>query len=789
MRYTSTLILALLVLAAATVIYIYRDQLGGPPKPPEKAAEVLPVLKDFRLEDVSEATLEESTTGGAWKPRLTLAHADGAWRLTAPVAWPADGFAVDRLLRAATDGKYRQSIEPGQKGAPTLAALGLEPPAYRLTLTSPAKDKEPARTTVIAIGKRSAIGEGLYIRVGDAPKVLVLERADLLEQARAKTDIFRSRELGTTRRDEIARIDLDGEKGLTELTHAADDPRRWVLAKPTPSRADPEAAAGLIRACLGLMVKDFVDDNPKDLAPYGLDKPRLTITLWKDAAAEKPKEAPKADAKPPAKPEPVRLTTLRFGAWADLKKQDIYVLTDDGKHVVTVSAANWKDLDKGPDALRDKHVLAVDLMKVSALSLKLPAKLAEGGKETAFDLTKTGDQWNVAPPGRPAMKADPAAVEALLQELANLKVMYFAEGDLADMAKTYVPGGWVRLTVEGAAAPEGLEIGQTPWLVKNLHEDWIGRVNETSLKSLRQDWLDYVAPEVLSVREAAVTGLAIQTPDRKEVFEKKNNAWLMVDPIPSDIQAGFVEQVLKALASLRGEKIVAATRDFKPYGLETGQVAVTVTQTPAKAGDPKEVTLRLARDAKGKVLGRTDSSDLVFEAPAGFFAQVVGEPVDRRMATLSEFEVNRVEVTEGAATLVLIQDDNKWFRADAAGRPQEEVALEPMQELVAAVTDLSAARWAAYDTKDLARFGLDKPALRMKVTTDRGETVILVSDKEVPADVAGLLDQHPARYAMIEGGPRIAIIGGRTADLIVGARRTFEPKKDAAKPVATATAP
>ena len=60
--------------------------------------------------------------------------------------------------------------------------------------------------------------------------------------------------------------------------------------------------------------------------------------------------------------------------------------------------------------------------------------------------------------------------------------------------------------------------------------------------------------------------------------------------------------------------------------------------------------------------------------------------------------------------------------------------------------------------------------------------------------MAGLLDQKPARYAMVEGGERIGIIAGRAADVLTGAIRTFEPKKEPAKteepkPAATATAP
>ena len=455
------------------------------------------------------------------------------------------------------------------------------------------------------------------------------------------------------------------------------------------------------------------------------------MTLWKEAApAILPAEETKGEAKPPAPAPPVKAATLRFGGPAGPQKQSVFLLTDDGKHVVTVDAAAIKSLDKTPDALRDKHVLAVALPRINRIQLKLPAKLTTRGTAAEFELVKGDGGWKVVSAGR-TDKADPAAVEALLQELANLRVMYFAEGDLADLAKTFEPAGSVRLTVEGASAPVGFEIGSLPSLVKNIHEDWVGRINDVGLTSLRKDWLDYLGAQVLAVDERSVTGLAIQTPDRKEVFAKTGAqpsdhgtpavpGWRLTAPTESDSAGGLVAEILKSLQALRCEKYVAATKDYKPYGLETGQVVVTVTLAAAKAGEPPtEKVLRLARDEKGKVLGRTDGSDLVFEVGPEVFALLASEPVERHMTTMSEFEVNRIDVTAGGDSLVLLMADNKWFRADAAGRPADEVSADAARELVTTAADLEAARWAAYDAKDPARFGLDKPAIRIKLTGDR----------------------------------------------------------------------
>jgi hypothetical protein len=300
MKYTTTLVLAAIVLALAVLIYVYRDPLTGPAKPPERPSETLALLKDVKMDDLVSATLEEPAGEGKFKTKMAFKKAEGKWRMTEPVDGAADDYEVGRLLRAAVEGQYRQSVEPGAKGQPTFASLGLEPPAFRLVLVTAAKGKEPARTITVGVGRRSALGEGLYVRVDDQPKAAILEKADLLERARDKANTYRGRDLVALAREDVVRINLSGEKGKAQIDRSDKDKDRWVMAQPMVARVDPEAASSLVRAAMaGATAKEFIEDDPKDLARYGLDKPRLTVTLWKqgparqgDAVASPPPEKP-----------------------------------------------------------------------------------------------------------------------------------------------------------------------------------------------------------------------------------------------------------------------------------------------------------------------------------------------------------------------------------------------------------------------------------------------------------------------------------------------------------------
>jgi hypothetical protein len=803
MRYTTTYILAAVVILTAALIYVYRDSLTGQAPPPAKPAEAAALLEKVRAEEITGATISERSAAGEMKAKAAFKKIEGQWRMTEPLDGPADSFMVDRLVQAAVGGLYRQSVDIAPKGKLTLEAAGLAPAAYQLALSTAAKGVEAGKTITVSIGKRTALGEGLYVRVDDSPKVMIMEKADLLDRARDKLSSYRSHELLGLGRGEVSRIDLDGEKGKARLDRSAAMPGRWVLADPA-SRANPEATAAVVRAVESLSVKDFVDDDPKDLGHYGLDKPKLTVTVWKPAP-EKPKEpaAPegKAEEKPAPVSAPIKAATVRFGGWADIKHDTVYAMADSGKAVVSVEASIMRDLDKGPRDLRDKRVLVLDPARAKSISVKnMPISVENllgkvGSPEaasaaatilTSFDLAKAEGGWKIVVPGRPDAKADPAAVEAFLKDLSELKVLYFAEGEFADLAKNFKPQGSVRVTVEGESAPVGLETsggeGGAAVLVKNLAEEWIGRANDRDVAFLKKDWLGFLDRRVLTLDPKQVIGLSIQTPDRKVVLEKKGDQWQLTAPVAAEPEPDFIENAVKSVQSLVCEKFVAATRDFKAYGLDPAPVVAKIRLSGVKAGEPAEKTLRLAREERGKCVGRLDDSDPVFEVSPAVFALLTSEPVNRRLTDVLEQDINRLEVIGGGTTIAMVKVDNKWFRALASGMPGEEAAIEPVRELLMTVADLAASRWVSYDAKDPAAYGLDKPALQIKMTTDRATTTILVSDKEVAADVAGLLDQRPIRYAMVDGGQKIAVLAGRQAEVLTTAPQTLAPQKEETKP-------
>ena len=169
-----------------------------------------------------------------------------------------------------------------------------------------------------------------------------------------------------------------------------------------------------------------------------------------------------------------------------------------------------------------------------------------------------------------------------------------------------------------------------------------------------------------------------------------------------------------------------------------------------------------------------DGSDLVFQAADNLPRLLAAEPLPRAMTEFSSADVTGLEIAAGGATLRLAREEGKWNRLDEAGKPAGEVQADAVRDLASAVGRLGAARWAAYDSKDLARFGLDKPAFKIKIATEKKEVTLLISETKVPDAVAELVEEKPVRYAMLEGADRVAILSGSALQTILDAPKSLE---------------
>jgi hypothetical protein len=203
---------------------------------------------------------------------------------------------------------------------------------------------------------------------------------------------------------------------------------KWSMTQPKPLAADQDAVASMVSTLGSLNADKTVEDKATDLHPYGLDIPTLDVTIAR-------KDGKTAE--------------LLVGD-ATLDNNGYYAKLPGDPRVFTIANFAKTNLDKAPDALRDKRLLTFDPDKLTRVGLDVKGQAIEFGKNGQ-------NEWQIVKP-RP-LRADSSAVQGLVDKLHDAK---FDNTESAENAvKKFAAAAKVNtVTVTDAAGSQTLEIRQ-----------------------------------------------------------------------------------------------------------------------------------------------------------------------------------------------------------------------------------------------------------------------------------------------------------------------------------------
>jgi len=231
------------------------------------------------------------------------------------------------------------------------------------------------RNTAILAVLAAALGAYLFFfeRFRDAPA------ADAPDSPRGK--VFDKLDAA-----KIEEIQIAAGSGETTTLRKVDN--TWRVTAPVTVPADQAEASGAASNLATADVQRVVDEQPKDLAPFGLAKPRLTIT-FRAAGDKTPRTLLLGDKNPTG--------------------SDLYAKLPASPRVFLVSAYLEGTFDKGSFGFRDKRILTFDREKIDRLDV------AAGTAKTT--VSRQADTWSVVAPAN--ARADFGVIEAVLSRLAN----------------------------------------------------------------------------------------------------------------------------------------------------------------------------------------------------------------------------------------------------------------------------------------------------------------------------------------------------------------------------------
>jgi hypothetical protein len=357
-------------------------------------------------------------------------------------------------------------------------------------------------------------------------------------------------------------------------------------------------------------------------------------------------------------------------------------------------------------------------------------ELQHAGRTIA--LVKTGKEWRVEKPIQ--AKADNAQVTQVLDSLLKGNLDHIVEEKVTDFKEYGLDKPTLQVTLTDAKGRKKvLQTGAKDARGFSLYARTTDRpelflVNSYSVEEIQkkkpEDLRDRTA---LVVDPAKVTKVAIQTPAQSLTVEKQGDKWQMTSPRPAPADPDAVQPMLDQLKNLRIEKFEPAGADLGRYGLANPRLTVALTGADGEKG------LRLGKEtADGKnVFAARQGEQEVFQLAKIAFDDFSKKPGDLRDKTLLSFkrdDATGITITTPEHTLELAPTgkEKPWKVAKPA---IPKVKEDRLSALLFTLEVVKGSRVVEEKPGDLAKYGLDKPQVRVQVALSKGPQELLIGKK------------------------------------------------------------
>ncbi len=314
-------------------------------------------------------------------------------------------------------------------------------------------------------------------------------------------------------KEAVTQMELKNEFGNCRLRLTKG---KWRLVSPISDWADTVEIDNMIDTVLKAKIQKEIKPIPKRLDPFGLESPRIQLTLK----------------------TPKKSFYLKLGSNTP-NNMYVYALNGDGKAIYLLKASLIFTLNKKADDLRDKRLLLFDPAKV----LKIEIRQAE----KSIRLLKEGDIWQLQAPY--SAKADGDEVDNLLFNFQTARIKHF------DRLK-FKPQVEIKIWQTNDKSPRWLKLalkGKELWGISSYHCQ--GFV-------LGKDLWDYVTRPAdfykdrhfIHFDKKEVAKVEISFHNRTLIAKRTDKGWSVVPKLAEDYEIDFLLDDLADLKYLPSKK-------------------------------------------------------------------------------------------------------------------------------------------------------------------------------------------------------------------------------------------
>lgn len=494
-----------------------------------------------------------------------IIRTEQGWRFVEPVDAAVDEEEAEKLLEAATGLRERRNLG----SVDNASEFGMDAPHMKITFGI--KDKSDVS---IHVGDRTPTREFRYAGLANAPGIFTLQLSDIAKFDKTVFSI-RDKAIVPIMPERARKVMVELQDG-GDFTVVRTGKEEWGLTQPVRARADAIDSEGIVSTLRWDKVQKFVDEKPKDLAPYGLDKPQITVRIFTEDDG-KPEDGVilgnrKAEAPGPRSPE-------------KKPKAYYYARRLSGGPVMLINEKTVQELPKSPFSLRHKSVIDYDVDHITRL-------LVESKSGRIDILRKAKKRWDIhvtaADGKRRSLIGRHKHVDDLLWDIKWSNAVEYVDAPGEDLSK------YALIREDGAGAP----LRYTLWLQKK--EDGptekksfiLGRflkdkkrvygrmAGEKRLFAFKREDYDKITktPYFLSERrflrytkDEEITEVTARFPDGSAMrLERYGDEWRFLSPAGREAASSKVDDLIGALRDFekQGEAQPGEAPDFRDFLVE-----------------------------------------------------------------------------------------------------------------------------------------------------------------------------------------------------------------------------
>jgi hypothetical protein len=421
MKYFKKTFLWIIILAAlAGYFYLDVETTKKKETKKEEASRLLP----FKPSEVLELELKKGDG------IIVVQRWEDGWRIEKPIKVKADSKAVEKALSYITqsrnDADYVMDENPTQE---RLAEFGLINPQLEVTL----RIGKTLTPYTLIFGERAPTQGVAFAILKGSPKVY-----RVLADARAEADqslyYFRDKTIFRTEPNMVDKVEIvkDNKKVRCELP--MEEEGKWEIVSPVKARADMIKIIEIVAKFKNSEIKEFIDEEPKDLKAYGLFPVKTKLSIWL-SGDESPTE------------------TIFIGE-RDKKKRGYLAKLEKKDNVFLIEEDMVDLLPDDAEDLRERSVLFFEEGKVNKIEVKYPDREMVVIKTPPPDI-----EWKTLKPREEIF--DVNIIKEFFNRIKEFKIKEFiSEGH--EGLKTYgLDSPAIKLLIweEGNKSPHELNIG------------------------------------------------------------------------------------------------------------------------------------------------------------------------------------------------------------------------------------------------------------------------------------------------------------------------------------------